>query len=1241
MPVTQPISGAKVGASTTAVGTPEVQNQWQGILCAGFASSVVPTKHLVRDPNGVALVNFTFADPRPAPSYNLVFGEGARLLYQHTYAVDDVAGTPSVTNAAQDIRPTGHYDVPPITAPVVTWTLRRELFNFNLVALPFTPPNLYWGTTQLIYGHGVPNSNKFGDLISEQPLPIWGAGFRSTPDALRFGGVLATHVIKRNEFNLDLVAPQGEKWNFVFTGNQITKPRGYDHQNFGATSVANAAQDIRPTGFVQDAVPQVVVHIGKVGWIEFSLDQTWARPNAANIGFYFAGGKQIDAGSWDSSEFGTPNPYLSLQPVHPTGIASTAVFGTLFTENYGLKIIPEGIASTAVFGTPKLPGVLKPHAWDSNIFQNFTWVQNHYQYLNIYPFTGQPITPPSPKVYNLLQFVRPGGMPAPTAFGTAHLTLWAQVVNHTGWQDPDWYGNPWVTHHTRSIGPAYLSGTQTSFGTPFAALGARDLRPDGQELTRYGEALVRDRAQNVLPVGLAPTHALGIPQVRDRSQYFYPFGVDVALIGFPVVNLWQQYVAPVAIQQWAFEGDRFGYYRTVYNKNRYMQANGFVHSVLPLGGFVLNKARPIRPYGEVQTRFGTAFAAARIRYITPEWYEGTPFGYDTYVRTRKIINLDGWGFRGPNVPLPIRVWSNLQTVQPFSTYAMTEMPRPWVSPGLRSLSPHSILTQPAGDPFVAYAIRYITPLGIEKGYVGVHQLETHQNIIRVWGYPNGEVGEPRAYNVTPEIRAFSAYAFEPGGKPRVELWKRYLHVEAAPNPPTVPAPFISDRMRRIRAPSLDYLRWGNGQVMFDQSQQTPPQKLILPDSVQAGAGVVPNEEWEHPDAPWTGANIPFGYPLVKLNTIFVDSLGQVDRFGEPSTRSMVIVCDPGPSSTAMGRPTLEGGTQWIERLQGIDASAVFGATNVVGPQRIRLDAKWDAASSTWYPWSFHTNTDPQDRWFDWRAQTAGPTFGAYTTVTNKHRPINPWSYSYFNDGVTAVFGRPTITTRPQHIRPPGYTTYKRGMPDVSFVGDKPIYTMDWVDAVFGAPSVTVEDWGPKWIRPAGTNDTRFGTSSRNDMRVEHFHRQIPMTGWVEFQSWKGAQYVGPYLRIYPKSYIQDQYGNVLLDTMTTFGTLYIDYKHRKIYPLDVTDDLPDWSATLKHAPRGYFIEGTPSAVQFGDADVGARVKYANLGGWEEFDTGFSYVPDSYPGLSNLHAQSFIATAHNEMMEFGNGTISHN
>lgn len=1221
MAVSQPISGAKVGDSA-AVGTPTLTNQRQGVFPTSVPLSWVVSSALqVRDSRSLAQVKFNLVVP-PVDNTNLDFG-GAQRLFPHARSVSALWGTSTVSNKAQSLRPASIY-TSTVAWPVVAYSARYTKYA---LALADPVPHGYhfrFGGSLLLYPHGKQNPQVWGTAVLKQPLPIRPTGFLT--NANRFGGTAVLRKAKVDEFNLVLAAARTTGTNLPFgTIRTLLTHSRLASTLWGTAAIRNKAQDIRPTGIYTSAFPLPVLSRYKGAWVAFAFDQGYSHPHTASLGFYFAGGKQINATSWDSSAFGTARTYLHLQPVRPTGRASTLAFGAAFLDHFAAKIKPAGWVDD-VFGSPRLPAVLKPYAWESLILQNFVVVKNFYQYLRVYPFTGQPVPITAPKVYNKLQFLRPSGLASPFVAGTPRVSNYYRWMYVPGLAVVHTFGTTKVNLGRRYITYVYLPGTQTNFGSPFVAWRNRTISPAGLYGTLYGTATVREKAQRCYPVGRASVLMFGVPQVRERTQRCYPFALDSNLYGTGFVYLYSQQINPPSILQWDFDKDRFGYYSNVYTKNKKITTNGYDSSRFSMGGLVYNGARRISVWATIpMTRYGKAFAAYRVRSFGVEWYTQEVFG-TPYVRTRQVIALDRWGWHSMKFGIPSRVWSNMQFIKPYSTYPHTGYGRQWVSYGLRDLRPSSILTQPAGTPFVSFNPRYIKPAGIQYGYMGTLHLETHQNIIKLWGYTQEGYGSPKVYNNTPEIHVYGAFAFLPGGAPNVSLKRRYLRNPATQDTGVVGTPFVLYRTRKIRPPSPDYLRWGNGLVQFDQSQLAPPLRKITPESIQGGAGVVPYREWEHPDAPYTGPTIPLGYPTVKLNTIFAPSLGQIDRFGTPLTRSMGIFVAPGPASFAFGAAKLYGGTKWITQ-SATPLDEQFGVTNVVGSQLIHCGQKWDASTSTWYDWRFHTHQEEGDPWYLWRPQTAGPVFGSGTNVTLQRRRIYPTSYPWATQGF-AEFGTPRVSTRPQYIRPAGLLSYKRGLPDVSHAGMKPVYAFSWEDNTFGGAELHVQDYGPKWIRLSGWNEENIG-----DLRAELKHRRVYPTGIYQFTSPKGAQYIGPYLRIYAKPGL-DQ---------SEFGTLYIDYRHRKVYQVDVTDDSEPWQTStatkVKHQARGYFIDGSYFGVQFGVADVGNRVKHVRPTGWEEFETGFSYVPTSYPGLSKLKAQAFIMQPYTSTMEFGNGTVA--
>lgn len=946
----------------------------------------------------------------------------------------------------------------------------------------------------------------------------------------------------------------------------------------------------------------------------------------------------------DTSAFGSPKVRAIYQfeaPAYAPPVITAITFdfqdAILSFEQYiQVSGIGEpGFGSTSIEYNQTITNV----GWSHDLFGD-TLIYNFDQEVNTLSFASQPPALPNPVVYNKTQFLRIPGGPTSVLFGlpvASNYYRWltnVQTAQHTA------IGQPAIQLGRRYIGPAYIATTITDFGTPFVADENRNLYPPGIDATRWGEPEIRDRAQRPKPVGIPSRNAFGIQTVRYRTQAVEPAQHLSQEFGNATVVPWRQVVAPPGLRVWDLEGARFGYYTDLYNKNRYVRTNGFQHSLLPIGGLVVNGARAINPPGLDATKWGGTFTSHRIRHVRPEWYESTRWGYDNWVHTRKVINLDGWGWHSMKFGIPERVWSNQQTVKPYATYPHTAYGKPWVSEGLRSIGVPYIGQQPTGIPFVAHAVRQIKPAGIPHGHVGIHALETHINLIRMWGYPDGFVGTPSIRNLTPEIHAYPAYAFEPGIKPLVQLKKRYVSPPMGDAPPLLGTPFVSDRTRKIRPPSPDYLRWGNGKVMFDQSQLVPPEQSIRPESVQAGAGVMPTSEWEFPEAPWSGTLIGIPQPTVRLNTIFAEQIPEwdydmTDNFGTPFVRSMVIFIPPGPSLGSIGKPQLLGGTQWVKPTAMLVAH-LFGGNRVVGPQYVRCGERRNTLTNEWYPFDYHTKGDAYQLWYDWVPMSAGPQLGPNTRVESKHRKIfAKGGYGYYETSC-AQYGHPYISRNPQHIRPDGTLSYRRGIPNVLFGGERPLEMQGWKDTVFGAAELLLQDVGTKYIYPDGLVAPALGVG-----RIELKHRRLYPSGVAADQTFAGASYVGPYLRIYPKSYIEDEdTGEVLLDKMTTFGTQFVAYRIRNVEQLDITDDEPEWfGPRLRHQGRGYFIPGTPMG-SFGRPNISSGSRTLHPSGWEEFETGFSFVPIYYPGLSKMKSQNFIANGSILFTEIGNANITH-
>lgn len=274
---------------------------------------------------------------------------------------------------------------------------------------------------------------------------------------------------------------------------------------------------------------------------------------------------------WDSAEFGTAEVKRAIRYLYAGGFTSADVPAPL-VKLYTRYVTAPAIGSTLVYGTP--------------------YLYNRNKQLTIYPFTGQPITPPSPKVYNLLQLLRPGGIASPFVAGTLRISNYLRYLT-AGWLSPTRSArlklSPGVGTSPTSTSRRRLpvSVPRSSRGRPRGLSGGARRRCV-RHTAGQGELLPRRAG---VAAGLWYSAGEG-----DRTQRFYPFNWDSSLYGTGFAYLLKQEIRPAGILQWEFEDDRFGYYTDLFNKIKKITTNGYDSSRFSIAGLVYN-ARGACPCG--------------------------------------------------------------------------------------------------------------------------------------------------------------------------------------------------------------------------------------------------------------------------------------------------------------------------------------------------------------------------------------------------------------------------------------------------------------------------------------------------------------------------------------------------------------------------------------------------------------------------------------------------------------------
>lgn len=882
--------------------------------------------------------------------------------------------------------------------------------------------------------------------------------------------------------------------------------------------------------------------------------------------------------AFDSAAFSS-DAFDSLTPaegtIYPVGFASSQ-FGspTAFTRQF---IDVNGV-NTSGLGTPELTLLLQ-------FVQSAT--------------AGNQAAYGTPNLYNLNQILSPQAIPSHIVFGTAFASNQYRDVLANGLAPSNVFGTAWVSSGIRTV---YPNGTPPSnvFGTANASNLTRYVQPAGEPHTAFGVAVVSDRAQTLYPTGI-PRARVGDPWVYYRTRTIQPRNWDSAEYGLANAYLSRQYIRTRSDPNWYPEASRFG---TAYAKNinQEIGVNGFDSFRSRPDHYVYTNGQVLAVRGTDTSEFGTADVSNWVRAIQLSGIDTLyiPVTHAMY-NSATIIDLGGWGFRDGRLAAGHYVYSNQQTIRASSDTLIEAFGNPRVSESPQTLQPVGKLTEIPGYHDVSFGVRTIAVGGIDQGYPGIPIVYGWYNVVKTWGNDFGAVGYPEVHNVTPEVKPNGALT-DSYGRPTVQLWVRTVSPQGT-NMAVVERPTVSFRTRTLLCNGSAMAYYGNAYVHFDPTQQPPGQQVISNTQGQ-NFTVVP-------------------LPLVrKPNTIEVSG-GAYAQFGgcTVSTSGVIVVDKPVDAVIDIGTPTIIGGLKTI-RPTGWLSTAVAVSHKVVGPQVIDIGRDWSPGPpGSWYTVDRHTYGNPAAAEGVWLPQTAGPVFGQGIVVTYYTRTLSPIGAN------TAALGVAKISTDPQFIRPTGVQSFRRGIPDVFISELQIVYPFGSDTSSFGEHVIDLQDIGDKYISAATLGEPPgFGTP-----RVDNFNRTLLVNGWDSAQLGT-PPYVGPPLPIYPNS--TDDAPNAVV------GVPWVSMRIRTVVQLHVVDSRPEQVGRpiLKHEPRAYYIEGTPSVTSFGAPRLSFPLQVLSAHGWVEFETGLSYVPAHYPGYSKVKTQTFIASPGVDSGVFGVATI---
>ena len=1065
MPSIQLISGARVGASSTAVGAPNVSTRL-AIYPSGAYGGVVSTRFGVWAANVVLRVDFNFTAFK-IPSFNFEFGGAGspQPLFSHTYSQSGVVSHPLVSNAAQDVRPTGldrRIRVGPLLVfdPVNYYPL---VFNKVVQA----DGNLTWGSTQVIY------PTPFDEFISGEVVlktqqrvqPVGASG------AVVGGGVVY-HDHDLANATLRFEQLPATDLNFVFgAGDQplFIKPSSTG-EGVGSPTVENTAQ-----GVFTEGVPQrtaygfnLLYRSTDTGVVYLDFVQSFTALSGANIAFTFSPTGNILVGGIAPPDVGVPTLQTSEQRVSISGVAPPGI-GAVAVRHVR-KLYPTPVYRQLLTGTARVsknPQVFYPDLDRTGAQWGVSWVS-----------LPQIVYHNEPSEYV-------------AKIGSAWVSKDRRTLLVDSVAADSAYGSAWVSAARRTVA-ALPQGAGAVFGVGWAAQGQQVVRTqDGGHLGFGNATLLTPSGQGVLVPSIVRQVVPSATVVKlAGEQTMLVESADSLTFGVGALYNKLQFVAPVPTNVRLFEDERFGNRVALFLQFKTIAPAGFNAARYGNAEALLGKP-PLRPVGDDFSVFGVSSVTNWQQEVAPTGFEKEPRveAHRVYLGLTKI-SLDGWGRRDSVFGFP-KLSSNTQWVLGLGR-AMGGAGFHWASYYRREVRPEGVAPLEGATPWVTLYERTIAPVGWSS-YVGASMGDTTLHIYKAMLKAKGgqqviQWGEARVRNVTPEI-AVPGFSGHEVSKPVLHLLKRFIY----PDPAKLPA------------------------IPSKKSWLSERNRLVLPQSVLPASGVgVPLVTDERLQFLWDtrprtllvgegGENAKCGdHTLTTKNNrllVFNEVVGH-ERFGDVFVRLNTIEVSPYSQTMPFGWAQVLGGAGYSIRVRSVGGMIEVGRPSLrhlTGPQYL-------------YPvfpfvdWQYHI---PEPASWSHRFGTE-----LYTQLLN--RQVRPFGIGA--PGNQVPMPRLPEEKPPPYIYPIGIRSYRSGIDTVVFTpGPKKIYVQGSSLLGFGSVALSVPIViGVQTLYASGAPGEKDRVKNGTP-RLEKQHREVFMHG-TDHTVVNRPGYVGDYLRIYPEGF---------------------------------------------------------------------------------------------------------------------------
>lgn len=861
--------------------------------------------------------------------------------------------------------------------------------------------------------------------------------------------------------------------------------------------------------------------------------------NAVNVDFIPTfGGYTPPAHNAINVAFGVPPNTLASAGVN------VQVFGAIGVRNYNTLVHDAGLVSL-VFGTAKVlheieffpVGIASLHVGSHNVFLKTRHIsptgkdfhvfgrmdggldgQVGFALRKLFP-TGinKTVLGAATATYSNRTIDMAGNAVHVTAFGTARITYRIRTI-HAIALTPAQYGHPRVDR-THFVGP---SGWDSQIVNTLAQVG----KP----------------RQNAFPPGLRSL-AIGALNVVNHTLYIHPSPVLGSLPGdsnpskpFKVYNK-KQLVKELDVRDF-YDNGWVSYLVTIVNKNRYQTPSGWNSNANKWGlPFVRNNAFVYHQQGFVATKWGNNHIGYRVRTFNMTGFDNLyAQGYGTVVY--KTPSVNPLGIRQDRLGLPTVV--NTRRTFLFNGIDQALYGRPFVAFRVRSLFPTMPDLSGYNIPRVSRDPQTVNPVGFTN--LGFGNVVSQVILITIWPNPVAaqlKFGNQLVYNKTPELHPYGIGSLTSlFGTAKVRTQWRFLPAQGFAAT-LFGTDLVEYRTRHATAIGIKSLKIVNTHRISKVSPDPPgPQTLAM-------NGFITSSFFT------TRVYIAEIQPAGFINSLFGNAtviLQGCHVVGIPPPYDLV-------SGSQFGTPHLNP-SQYVNPAwpdsSGLDSgSSVFGAPHF-DPHYI-----WAPQG---YPYTdYHPNEGEHGHAIDTHTDGFAGQVTAWGTtfVSLKNRKIFPFQFGDF-----ASYGIPRISTNPQYAHPNGFAAFKYGIP--SFNGGGEVDAAGYDMSSYGIPVLTVPRPNPWLIKPAGINQTGFGT-----LYIDFFNRTRHPAGLNTFT----MSPPGPFP---PSSYLHKNYTVVThaylpfvmsAGLQTGFGTAFIAFRIRSLFP-----EGDDMSVVCDDAP-GDFNEG--------------------------------------------------------------------